>query len=125
MYEATPAGGSQIEKVLNTTLSRLKTMMDSKTVFGDAYHTEDGTTIIPISRVTVGYVAGGGEYNEASKKAEEYPFAGGSGACVAMTPIGFLVGSGTHLKLINMEGGSPVEKMMELTVSVLDKLNKK
>ena len=56
------------------------------TVVGDPVQTQDGSTIIPISRVSFGFVAGGGEYAcSGMQTGEDLPFAGGAGAGVSVT----------------------------------------
>ena len=66
-------------------------------MIGDPVQTLDGSTIIPLSRVCFGFVAGGGEYSVAGGRhpmqteEEELPFAGGTGAGVTVQPMGFLV----------------------------------
>ncbi|GHU68719.1 hypothetical protein FACS1894184_11380 [Clostridia bacterium] len=92
-----------ISSLMSTTMENIKDMVDVNTVVGDPVTTGDGTTIIPISRVSFGFVSGGGEYNaarddsvrDASSTAnysgEEMPFAGGTGAGVSVHPMGFLV----------------------------------
>src|SRR5665647_1057962 len=94
-----------IESIMKTTMENLKEMIDVNTIVGDAVETSEGTVIIPISKVSFGFVAGGGEYKEGmdAKKGnkqnqaengmqdEDMPFAGGSGAGVSVNPIAFLV----------------------------------
>lgn len=60
-----------IENVMKTTMENLKEMIDVNTIVGDAVETAEGTVIVPISKVSFGFVAGGGEYKEngAAKKA--------------------------------------------------------
>ena len=73
-----------IEALMGTTMESIKDMVDVNTVVGDPVQAADGTTIIPVSRVSFGFAAGGGEYGVGQGKApaqtEELPFAGGSGA---------------------------------------------
>ena len=51
-----------IEGIMNTTMENIREMVDVNTVIGDAVTTPDGSTVIPISKVSFGFVAGGGEY---------------------------------------------------------------
>ena len=69
-----------IEHVLNTTMSELGKMVDVNTIVGNPFVTPDGCTIIPISKVSFGFVTGGGEYGEGMKAPIEtrHPFAGGT-----------------------------------------------
>ena len=61
------------------------------TVIGEAIPTATGATIIPVSKVSFGFLAGGGEYDSSKLPEPELPFAGGSGAGVSVQPVGFLV----------------------------------
>jgi len=77
-----------INSVMQTALENIKDMIDVNTVVGDPVITGSGGTVIPVSKVSFGFVAGGGEYE---KDSPERPFAGGSGAGVSLQPVGFLV----------------------------------
>ena len=68
-------------------MESIREMVDVNTVVGDPVKTQDGSTIIPISRVSFGFVAGGGEYagGLVQPQADNLPFAGGAGAGVSVT----------------------------------------
>ena len=84
---AHPIGG-----LMQTTLENLKEMVDVNTVIGEPIETSGGATVIPVSKVSFGFVAGGGEYDlKTLPGTEDMPFAGGSGAGVSVQPVGFLV----------------------------------
>ena len=76
-----------IESLMSTSMESIREMVDVNTVVGDPVATQDGSTIIPISRVSFGFVAGGGEYSGgiAQPQPESLPFAGGAGAGVSVT----------------------------------------
>ena len=67
-----------IESLMGVSMEQIKDMVDVNTVIGDAVQTQDGSTIIPISRVSFGFVAGGGEYAVSGAQTGAYgmPFAG-------------------------------------------------
>ena len=65
-------------------MESIREMVDVNTVVGDPVQTQDGSTIIPISKVSFGFVAGGGDY-ACSGMPAEMPFAGGAGAGVSVT----------------------------------------
>ena len=79
-----------IGQLMQTTLENIKDMVDVNTVVGEAIAASDGSTIIPVSRVSFGFVAGGGDGRDAPQNADN-PFAGGGGAGVSVQPVGFLV----------------------------------
>ncbi len=80
-----------IENIMNTTMTNLKNLSDVDTVIGRPIALPDGSVLIPVSKVTIGFLIGGGEYNESTpKKSDSFPYATGSGAGVNVTPMGFL-----------------------------------
>ena len=74
-----------------TTLDSVRSMLDANTVVGDPIETSNGVTIIPISKITVGYASGGLDYSK--KNAAEKPnnFGGGGGTGVSVVPVALLV----------------------------------
>lgn len=106
----------QINAVMQTALENIKDMIDVNTVVGEAVITGNGNTVIPISRVSFGFVAGGGEYGKPEDPKQ--PFAGGSGAGVSLQPVGFLVigPDGVHML--------PAQNLLpwEHTISMLPRL---
>jgi len=79
----------QVTSVMQTALENIKDMIDVNTVVGEAVIAGNGNTVIPVSKVSFGFVAGGGEYGK--QPDPKQPFAGGSGAGVSLQPVGFLV----------------------------------
>ena len=83
----------ELENLMRSTMENLRDMIDVNTVVGDVVETSDGTSIVPISKVTFGFASGGSEFGEKELTTEEseYPFGGGSGAGVSVKPVAFLV----------------------------------
>lgn len=115
--------------LLRDAMESIKTMIDVNTVIGDPFETGNGTVIVPLSRVCVGLAAGGGEYQigqvgEKERERQDYPFGGGSGAGISVTPVGFLVTTpeGTVRMLNVRHHVQPLERLIELTPTVLEKL---
>lgn len=113
-----------IESIMNTTMENLKDMIDVNVVVGDAVETGAGATIIPISRVSFGFVAGGGEYG-AQPSAPKLPFAGGTGTGVSVNPMGFLVVSEGQIKLLPAQYYAPIDRIIELLPDMLGELKQK
>jgi len=117
-----------VESIMAEAMSKLKSVIDVNTVIGNPITTFDGTTIIPISKVSAGFIAGGGEYNQSKdmkKNANlDFPFAGGSGTGFSINPVGFLVETSSGLKLINIDNKSAYESVLEIVKNVTEKLNK-
>ncbi len=127
-----------IESLMDTAMNNLKEMIDVNTIVGESIETINGTVIIPISKVTFGFAAGGSEFNgetmdEYSKEGidEEIsyrlPFGGGSGAAVNITPVGFVIVSGTDdskcPKFIPVDHCNAIDKLLDYVPNMLDKLS--
>ena len=108
-----------IDNMMQTTMENIRGMVDVNTVVGSPVVDGNGTTIIPISKVSFGFIAGGGEYstegtNSASLSGEGFPFAGGSGAGVSVQPVGFLVVSDGTVKMLPAQTTGALERVVEL-----------
>ena len=103
-------------------MESIREMVDVNTVVGDPVKTQDGSTIIPISRVSFGFVAGGGEYAGGIAQPQDsgLPFAGGAGAGVSVHPVGFLVCSQSGVRLLSASCASPMERIVEMIPQALD-----
>ncbi|HAK72739.1 MAG TPA: sporulation protein YtfJ, partial [Sporomusaceae bacterium] len=102
-------------------------MVDVNTIVGDAVETPDGTVIIPISRVTFGFAAGGGggefDTQETDAQMPEQAFGGGSGAGVSVKPVGFLICSSVSgVRFIPVEGHILYDRILDMVPQVLDRL---
>ncbi len=110
-----------IEGIMATTMENIRDMIDVNTVIGEAISTADGSTVIPISRVSFGFVAGGGEYSckgapvrADAEGSPEIPFAGGTGAGVTVQPLGFLVSNADQVRLLPAQYGQSLDRLIEL-----------
>lgn len=103
-----------VERVLDTAFTKIRTIVDADTVIGKPLVLDDGTAIIPISRVTMGMLTGGGEYSDVTGKSCEFPFAGGSGMGASVVPIGFLIRNDEGFKLLRLTDKSVFDKALSL-----------
>ena len=110
-----------IETIMSTTMENIRDMIDVNTVVGDAVTPAEGTVIIPISRVSFGFVAGGGEYGLKTPQpaANDLPFAGGTGAGVTVQPMGFLVVKNDQVRLTPAQYYAPVDRVIEMIPPLL------
>ena len=105
-----------IENLIKTAMESIMDMMDVNTVVGDPVETPEGSVIIPVSKVSAGFAAGGSDYEQSGgddsgggkDKDTNYPFGGGCGAGVSVQPVGFLVNRGKDVRLIPVKGGNPI-----------------
>ncbi|MCL2062274.1 MAG: sporulation protein YtfJ [Firmicutes bacterium] len=109
-----PDNERPVERVMDNAFSKMRSLVDADIVIGTPVYTADGASIIPVNRVTMGFVTGGGEYGAQPETVGGYPFAGGSGAGVSVAPICFLVSDGKSIKLVNMDEKSPLDKLLGL-----------
>ncbi len=118
-------GNENINGLIDSAMEKIKTIVDSSTIIGEKVETDDGTVILPISKVTVGYVVGGGEYADLSARrvANHFPMAGGSSGGMSVTPVGFLVVSNGEVKFINVENKSLYQTVLNMFNALLSKLN--
>ena len=115
-----------IEEMMNSTIAKLKTMVDSSTIIGAPIESEKGVLILPVSKVSVGFVAGGGEYSAKRKKTKkQYPFAGGGSAGVSLTPVGFLCVCGGIVNFIKATDRTPLDKVLENLPELIKKFSSK
>ena len=116
-----------IEGLMTTAMQSIKEMVDVNTIVGDAVQSPDGTVIIPISRVSFGFAAGGGDYSSDSadhgEEGEKLPFAGGSGAGVSINPVAFMVCGEKHVKLLPVSVNSSVEKILDMVPELVERVN--
>ncbi len=123
-----------IENIMKTTMENIKDMIDVNTIVGDPVKTTSGATIIPLSKVSFGFVSGGGEYGEGkangpqgmmsvnagdAAKDGNNPFAGGSGAGVSVSPVAFLIVAGEQIKLLAVDHDTTLDRVVELVPQLI------
>ena len=119
-----------IDNMMQTTMESIRGMVDVNTVVGAPVMDQKGTTIIPISKVSFGFVAGGGEYAVEDGKQKPvptdiFPVAGGTGAGVSVQPVGFLVVTDKQVKMLPAQTTGAMERMVELLPQLIEELNAK
>ncbi len=106
-----------INGMMDTTMEKIRKMVDVNTIVGDPISCPDGTIIIPVSKVGFGFAAGGSDWP--SKTPKEL-FGGGSGAGVSIQPIAFLVISNGEVRLLKMEAdASAISGVIEAIPSAI------
>lgn len=144
-------GYHPIESLMKTTMDSLKDMVDVNTVVGEPVETKEGTVIIPVSRVSFGFVTGGGDEcvvgegaqgdsgqkgsgqdEESSGGGEEsgyaaatcgtMPFTGGTGAGVSVRPVGFLVVGERKVRFLPVDSRALLDRLLEEAPDILERL---
>lgn len=108
---------------MEKTAQRLTSLVDVNTVIGKPIVTASGAQVIPFTKVTMGYLSGGGEYGEVKKieDGECLPFAGGAGTIINVKPSGFLIDDGTGCRLVRVTE-DPLDGLIEKTSDLVNKL---
>lgn len=112
-----------IGELMQNTMESVKNILKVDTVVGDPIVTPDGITLVPISKISVGFGGGGVEFN--SKKAGEHPYGGGNATAVKIDPIGFLVIKEGTIRMVNVTppASTTVDRIIDLVPQVLDRVD--
>ncbi len=109
-----------INKLMGVTIEKIRTMVDSNTVVGDAITTADGTVIIPVSKISMGFASGGSDF---PSKTPKEMFGGGGGAGVNVTPVGFLVIQNGNVRMIQLaDNKNAVDRAVAMLPDMVDKI---
>ena len=110
-----------IGSLMDTTMEKIKEMIDVNTIIGEPITSPDGTLIIPVSKVSYGFAAGGSDLP--TKKANKDCFGGGSGAGVTIQPVAFLTVYQGDVRLVSVdrEEGT-ADKLVNMIPDVLKKV---
>ena len=105
-----------INEVLQTTMSRIREMVDTNTVVGQPIVTADGVTIIPVSKLSFGFATGGSDFGK--------NFGGGAGAGVNVTPVAFLIVKDGSVRLLPVAppAGDSVGRVVDLVPEMFEKV---
>ena len=107
---------NSVSELMETTMTKIREMVDSNSVIGEPITTPDGVTLIPVSRVSLGFGSGGGTYGQTSER-----FGGGGGAGVKIDPVAFLVIKDGHTKLVNIKNQDSVTKILDMVPDFVDR----
>ena len=111
----------KLPNMLESTIQKIREMLDVNTVVGEPIQTPDGVTIIPVSKVSVGFGGGGSDF---ATKASENPFGGGVGGGVKVSPVCFLVVKDGNVRMLSVPApaNSTTERIVEMLPDTLDKI---
>ena len=112
---------SSLNDVMNQTMAKMKELVDVNTVIGNPITTPDGTTLIPVSKVSFGFASGG---NDGVGKNDKPSFGAGSGAGVSIVPIAFMVVTQGNVRMIYIDPptNSSLDKVIDMAPALIDKL---
>ena len=113
-----------VPNMLENTIAKIREMVDVNSVIGDPITTPDGTTIIPVSKVSVGFGGGGVEFNN-KNSGDSRPYGGGNATGVKIDPIGFLVIKEGTVRMVNITppASNTVDRIIDLVPQVMDRVD--
>lgn len=113
----------KLENMMNSSIQKIKEMVKADTIIGDPISTPDGTTIIPVSKISYGYASGGSDF-ASNKTPEKDMFGGGNGIGVSIVPIAFLVISDGDVKLLQIQSfDGAVDRIIGMAPNIIDKIS--
>ena len=112
-----------IQGLMNVTMDKIRQMADSNTIIGKPIKTDDGTTILPVSRISFGFASAGTDF-DGKNAANKDLFGGGSGAGVNIQPVAFLVIKDGCVRTIQLtDGSNSVDRALAMLPELVDKVS--
>lgn len=112
----------KLPNMLENTIQKIREMVDVNSVIGEPITTADGVTIIPVSKVSVGFGGGGSDF--ATNKPGSDNFGGGVGGSVKVIPICFLIIKDGNVRMMPVPepASSTADRVVEMLPDTIDKL---
>ena len=109
----------KLPNMLENTIQKIRELVDVNSVIGDPITTPDGVTIIPVSKVSVGFGGGGSDFTKGNDA-----FGGGAGGGVKVTPICFLIVQGGNVRMmpVPVAANTTADRLVEMVPDTLDKI---
>lgn len=114
-----------LSEMMTNSMAKIRDMIDVNTVIGDPITTPDGVTLIPITKVSIGYGGGGSDFVTKNYPANrDNAFGGGAGAGVTITPMAFVVVRGESVRMLPVAepASSSIDRIIELVPELLDRV---
>ena len=112
-----------LPNMLENTIAKIREMVDVNSVIGNPITTPDGVTIIPVSKVSVGFGGGGSDFSNKNANSE-LPFGGGVGGGVKVSPIAFLIVKDGNVRMMPVAApaSTTADRIVEMVPDTLDKI---
>ena len=116
----TERSAQKVNELVENSVRDLSKLVNVDTVIGTPILMASGVQIIPVTKVTMGFLSGGSDIGETKviKEKESVPFAGGSGAVVSLKPAGFLLDDGKSCRYIHA-GDDPLDNLIDKASDLL------
>jgi len=114
-----------LSDMMTSSMSKIRELIDVNTVIGNPIQTPDGVTIIPVSKVSIGFGGGGTDFATKNYPANrDNAFGGGAGTGINITPIAFLIIRGESVRMLPVAepASTSVDRIIEMVPDILDKV---
>lgn len=113
-----------LPNMMDNTLSNIRKIVDSNSVIGQPITTADGVTIIPVSKISIGFGGGGSDYVSKNPNSQENPFGGGAAGGIKVTPVAFLIVRDGNVRMISLSApaNTTVDRLVEMIPETVDKI---
>lgn len=114
----------KLPNLLESTIAKIREMVDSNSVVGEPISAGDGVTIVPISKISIGLGGGGSDFATKNTNPQSNPFGGGVGAGVKVTPVAFLVIKDGNVRMLPVAApaNTTADRLVEMIPDTLDKI---
>ena len=118
------ASENKLQEVVQSTLAQIRNMIDANTVIGTPVETKSGTTIIPISKISIGLGGGGSDFVSKNVNRQENPFGGGVGAGAKVTPVAFLIIKDGTVRMLPVAtpANTTTDRLVEMIPETLERI---
>jgi len=113
-----------LPNMLDNTIAKIREMVDANSVVGEPITTNDGVTIVPISKISIGLGGGGSDFVSKNVNHHENPFGGGVGAGIKVTPLAFLIIKDGSVRMLPVAApaSTTADRIVEMVPDTLDKI---
>ncbi len=113
-----------LPNMLDSTIAKIKEMVNANSVIGEPIVTTDGVTIIPVSKISIGLGGGGSDFVSKNANHQENPFGGGVGAGIKVSPVAFLVVKEGSVRILPVAApaNTTIDRLVDMVPDTLDKI---
>ena len=114
-----------VSDFVSVTMEKVREIIDANTIIGQPIKTDDGITLIPVSKVSFGFAGGGTDFQtKHSAPGKRDPFGGGTGAGVKLEPVAFLVIKGGNVRIMNVAppASTTADRILDMLPDAIDKI---
>lgn len=111
---------TKVKDLIASSIGKIHELSDADTIIGEPIKIDGNITIIPVSKISYGFAAGG---SDLPSKSEKELFGGGSGAGMSIQPLAFIVINNCEVKLLELgSGNSPANAIVSAVPELFTKI---